>query len=685
VNPVCARAGSALLGGLCLLLAADALAMPADATLREAVQYARQQDPAPRLARAAFLARELERGLTLAPDGRHLAWLAAQGERQGVWLQAVPEGRPRAVLADTDATALDWSPDGRWLLVAGSRQLALIAVDGQPGSGELSALGGNSRRVYVGPDPVVAGAALVIERPARLAGDAKLWRLLRVQADARETELHADTRPIVDAALGPEGRVAWVLRAEDAQHLLYPLPAPGLDQPVLRCGALRRCRILGPSPQGGLWLSGNPDRDRQSLLHLDADGRLELQHEDPRAEADLYAVTLDRTHGQPRFLAYQSTVPQLHAVQPADRDRLERIQRRLEGTSLSVETGAGRWLLSERSDRWRGARHWLAEPDGSLQRVLADSRFEFAGQTQAPPADSAMARQWPVAWTATDGRRLHGFLSLPPGVDVRSAPLVVIVHGGPYSLVRPGFSPDAQFLANRGHVVFQPNFRGSTGLGLDYMRAAGGDFGRGRVLTDIVEGTRWLLAEGIGDPARVAIAGASFGGYAALLGVSHEPELFQAAVAGVPPVDFGWVVREYEGSGHEMYPGIPMSSTMRALGVDPADAALMQTLATQSPMANATSLSSPVLIVAAGQDERVPIRGITHYAAQLRTLGRDVSLFVDRDADHSLSDDLSREAYYYLMEAMLHARLGSPAPEPPSPALAAHLRKHLLLGSFREP
>src|SRR5688572_33423716 len=87
-----------------------------------------------------------------------------------------------------------------------------------------------------------------------------------------------------------------------------------------------------------------------------------------------------------------------------------------------------------------------------------------------------MARKIAFSWRASDGMLLHGFLMVPPGIDPSKAPLVASVHGGPFNLVRPDFSNDGQFLANRGYIVFQPNFRGSTGHGREYMFAGKGDF-----------------------------------------------------------------------------------------------------------------------------------------------------------------------------------------------------------------
>ncbi len=645
------------------------------AALRRAIAAERARPAPPKLPRAAFLSQPREHGFALAPDGRQVAWLGEHGGRRGVWLQALPDGQPRLRLARTDANELVWSRDGRWLFLPGSRQLAVLAADGQGGDGELSTLGGLGRRVFVGPDPAIGDAALVVERPARNAADAPRWRLLRVQPGGRETPLHEDSLPIVDAAIDDTGKLAWLMRAEGEAHVLYRLASPG--RAVLTCAVPRRCRLLGTSSGGGQWLIGNVDADLSGLLHVAADGAVTRVHQDPRGEADLNHVALDPADGEPRFLGYDSTVPQLLARSPEDDRRLAAVRGALTGASLRVQVGGERWLMIERGDRLRGERAWLASADGALQPLRQEAGFVFGGHPQERPDEAVMSRKWPIQWTASDGRRLHGFLTLPLGVDVARAPLVVSVHGGPFSLVRPDFSNDAQLLANRGYAVFQPNFRGSTGMGLDYVLASRGDFGNGRVQKDIVEGTRWLLANGVGDAERVAIVGASFGGYSALLGVTFEPSLFKAAVAGVPPADFGRVVHEYQGAGQEMHPGIPMAASMRALGVDPDDAAQMQRLAAQSPSANAAALTRPVLVLAGGQDERVPIRGVTHYVARLRTLGKDATFFVDTDAGHAIADEKTREAYYFLMERLLHETIGGAEPEPASPALQAHLTRHL--------
>ena len=265
----------------------------------------------------------------------------------------------------------------------------------------------------------------------------------------------------------------------------------------------------------------------------------------------------------------------------------------------------------------------------------------------------------PISFRASDGMSIHGFLALPPGRAPSQAPLVVHVHGGPWSHVAAGYSTMTQFLVSRGYAVFEPNFRGSTGYGRRYMLAGKQDFGNGRVQQDIVDGTRHLLDRGIGDRRRVGIIGSSFGGYAALQGVTFAPGLFRVAVAAMPPADFGWVMRwqmrREAAAGHE---GIGLRQSLSQLGMDPARPALARRLSAQSPLANADRLERAVLLIAGGQDRSVPIRSVVDYAARLKSLGRPITLFVDPKSGHRVDDPATQEQFLFLLSKMLHAHLG---------------------------
>ena len=675
----------------CSLAAGNAFAATAPLEVRDAADLralaaAEQARPrAPLIPRAQFLAQPLLRNARLSPDGARVAAIVDDGRVRSLWLADAANPKGRRLLGRVSADDLYFSRDGRWLFLQSPTRVDAVAMAGQPGSGALANIDERSHRRFVAVDPWRPAAVLLLESPPRLSPVPRRWRLWRAEPGGRTTLVYESSRHIVDFAFAPDGGLSHLELAVRDTRVIVHQYAPGRWRALSTCDGTHSCRFLATTNGGrDLLLISNLGGDLESLQQLGADGSLRTLHADPRGESDLGEVVLDPESNLPLLAAYRSSLPSIHGLGADVQATVDAIAKRFPGAQPRLEFGRGAttpWLVHERSGLLRGERLHLFDPRTNRSvEMFPQLAFQLDGKPMARLPENAMARQVPVSWLASDGLRVHGFVWLPPGVDVAHAPLVVNVHGGPYNHAKPEFSMGAQFLANRGYVVFRPNFRASTGHGRRLVLASDGDFGgEGAVQRDIVEGTRWLLDNGIGDPDRVGLTGASFGGYATLLGLSFQSELFKVGIASVPPSDFAFILREYLGSGKELSPGITMADTFRHLGVDPADRAKMARLHAGSPVANVARMQRPLLMLAGGEDDRVPIRGVTDYAARLKLLGRDVSLFVDAEAGHNLVDPRTREAYIYLEQAMLHRHLGGIAPEPASKELKAHLKRNLRL------
>ncbi|HET6431557.1 S9 family peptidase [Dyella sp.] len=666
-----------------LLPALPCRAADSDA-LRAAVALESARPAAPHFPRDAFLVRSATPAVALSPDGQQVAYLREQAGHRSLWVLAADGGEPRRLLGGTDARQIDWSHDSRWLLLESPGQLFAVAAAGQGGSKLVATLGGREQRELLRIDPSQPAAVLLRERAPATLDTAERWRLVRVDLQGHRTPLREDPRQLVDVALEGRGRTAFVERVEGAALVFHRVDATGDLHEVLRCTGLHRCAPLPlTDAQGRLLLRSDRGDGLEGLRRLEPEGTLTTLHEDPRGEADLDTLALDPANGRPRIASYRSTVAASHALDGPAQRALKELQARYPGRNLEIAIGATHWLIEEQASTLQGARwHLYDVRSGALRDILA---FAPVGDRQGRPAqwlpEAAMPRKLPIEWTASDGMRLHGFVWLPPGLDPRRLPLVTLVHGGPWNASRPdefggGF---VQALVDRGYAVFEPNFRGSTGLGRSYSMAAQGDFGNGRVQQDIVEGTRWLLAHGVGDAGRVGIVGASFGGYSTLLGVTFQPQLFKVGVAMVPPPDFAWVLQWVGRTTEalELARYVPFDAWLAALSLDPRDAASMARLHAQSPLAHARQMNRPLLLYAGGEDRRVAIRGVTGYAARLKQLGKDVSLLVDADAGHSNADPVAREAQLYLIVLMLHRHLGGDAPEPPDPEMRRYLARSL--------
>lgn len=657
--------------------------------LRAAIAAERARAPARLFPRASFMLRPAVVAATLSPDGSRVACLRARGNQRSVWLLPAAGGKARQLLAQTDARELAWTRDGRWLLLETPRQLFALAAAGQGGSGIVATLRGSDAREFAGVDLARPAAALLLEHRRPQTGVQERWRLLRADVRGKRTLLHEDSHQIADAAFDTDGRLAYLQRVEGETLVIHRVDAAGHLHPLLRCERLHRCALLPRTDDAGRLLLSNDLRGSlRRLSRVDGDGSLQLLHVDPRGEADLDEVVVDPATGQPLVASYRSTVAANYGLTPQAQRHLDAIKTHFPRRNMGMQIGHGeaaRWLLSEQASTLQPRRWHLYDPrNGGFREILDLAPRTDRGHRAARwLPEAAMARKLPVAWRASDGMRLHGFLWLPPGRDPRTLPLVALVHGGPWNKVNPGeFGGGySQFLVNRGYAVFEPNFRASTGYGRDYVFAARGDFGNGRVQQDIVEGVRWLLAQGIGDADRVGIAGGSFGGYSTLLGVTFQPELFKVGVAIVPPPDFAWDLRWISRSNEALNLSryIPFDAWLRMLSLDLDDKAAMARLHAQSPLANAAKMRRPLLLFAGGQDHRVAVRGVLGYAVQLKVLERDVSLLVDSQAGHHNDAPLAREAYLYLLELMLHAHLGGATPAPPDLELRDYLRRSLRL------
>ena len=145
-----------------------------------------------------------------------------------------------------------------------------------------------------------------------------------------------------------------------------------------------------------------------------------------------------------------------------------------------------------------------------------------------------LASMEPISFISRDGLAIHGYITYPPGKDRANLPMVLNVHGGPWYRDTWGYNPEAQWLANRGYVCFQVNFRGSTGYGKDFLKPGNKEWG-GKMHDDLVDAVNWAVGQGIANSKKIAIYGGSYGGYAALVGATFTPDLFRCAVDLVGP------------------------------------------------------------------------------------------------------------------------------------------------------
>jgi dipeptidyl aminopeptidase/acylaminoacyl peptidase len=263
-----------------------------------------------------------------------------------------------------------------------------------------------------------------------------------------------------------------------------------------------------------------------------------------------------------------------------------------------------------------------------------------------------LAPMMPIRYRSSDGLEIPGYLTLPNGKEAKQLPLLVMPHGGPWARDYWGYNGTAQFFANRGLAVLQPNFRQSTGYGKKFYAAGRHEWGD-KMQDDLTWGVKDLVAKGIVDPKRVAIYGGSYGGYAALAGLAFTPEVYAAGASFVGPSNLFTLLNsippywESVRRQFDYFVGDPKS---------PEDAERMRR---QSPLFSVEKMKAPLMVVQGANDPRVKQAESDQIVGAYRKRGQAVEYLVAADEGHGFARPDNRLAAMLALERFLHRHVGS--------------------------
>jgi dienelactone hydrolase len=299
-------------------------------------------------------------------------------------------------------------------------------------------------------------------------------------------------------------------------------------------------------------------------------------------------------------------------------------------------------------------------PIYSLYNVEAKS-LVGVGSQRPRIKPSQMGRREFVHYRARDGMSIPAYVTRPPPQYQGPWPLVVLVHGGPWAR-DPGWEwdQDAQFLASRGYAVIQPEFRGSTGFGFNFFKAGWRQWGLA-MQDDLADAAQWAIAQGVADPKRIAIAGASYGGYAALMGLVKNPEIFRCAVewVGVTDLNLLYTISWSDASDEYLQYGAPV-----LIGDPEKDA---EQLRATSPLQNARRITQPILMAYGTQDRRVPIEHGRKLRSAIATPDDKVEWIAYTEEGHGWFKEEDRIDFWTRVEKFLDKYLKSASDNPGAP------------------
>jgi dipeptidyl aminopeptidase/acylaminoacyl peptidase len=589
----------------------------------------------------------------ISPDGTQLTWVAPRDGVLNVWVapfgsEGVYWAKARAVTEDTDrgVRMYTWARDGQHVLYVqdkgGDENWRLYDVDLVSGQRRDLTPFENIHAMIIGTSK---------RRPAEV--------LVGVNAD--NPELHDVYRlDLVSGALTKEidnpGFAGWIADDDLAvRGAIAPQPDGSFDVLV---------RDDAESPWRSLWTITAEDvassdvvsfsGDGQSLLVISAAGsntgrlsRIDLATgavtvlaEDPLA--DVTGAVLHPDTRDPQIVTILKDRMTYTVLDPAVTDDLKAIQALHHGDPVFAnrDDRDSVWLVGFTNDTG-------PVPYYAYDRTTKTGRLLFEHQ----PALSRyeLAAMEPFSFAARDGLEIHGYVSFPPGVERSALPAVVNVHGGPQVRDTWGYNPEAQWLANRGYLCVQVNYRGSTGYGKSFVSAGDREWG-GRMHDDLVDAVGYVVSQGWADPARVAIYGASYGGYAALVGAAFTPDVFRCAVDIVGPSNLKTLL---ETVPPYWQPGIQQLYRRVGHPVDDADF-----LWSRSPLSRARDITIPLLIAQGANDPRVKQAESEQIVSALVEAGIDHEYMLFPDEGHGFAKPENQITFYTAAERFLATYLG---------------------------
>jgi dipeptidyl aminopeptidase/acylaminoacyl peptidase len=407
-------------------------------------------------------------------------------------------------------------------------------------------------------------------------------------------------------------------------------------------------RVVGFNAAGdALWLLSSEGRDTLALVKRDLEtGKEEVIAADKRADAS-NPLFNPNTHAV-EAVAFNREKVRWQAIDPAVGEDLETVRKNTPGepTVVSADRDRKTWVVSCSFDLG-GAVYYLYErPTKKLTKLFA-----------AQPALERykLAPMKPVTIKSRDGLEMVCYLTLPVGVEAKNLPTVLNVHGGPWGRDSWGFNPTAQWLANRGYAVLEVNYRGSAGFGKKFLHAGDREWA-GKMHDDLIDAVNWAVKQGYADPKRVAIFGGSYGGYAALVGVTFTPDVFACAVDVVGPSNLVTLLRSIP----PYWAPMKKMLTMRVGDPDKEE----EFLRSRSPLFKADRIKVPLLIAQGANDPRVKQAESEQIVQAVRQAGKPVEYLLFPDEGHGFARPENRLKFYAAAEAFLAKHLGGGRVEP---------------------
>ena len=391
-----------------------------------------------------------------------------------------------------------------------------------------------------------------------------------------------------------------------------------------------------------LYVASNRGRDKSAVFKFDLNNAQEEKLIFEHDEVDVSGLMYSRKRKVLTGVNYTVAKNEITFFDTWREDIQQKLEENLPGYEVGITSFSedeAKAVVVTYSDKSRGTYYYYDIDKNKLTEL---------GKASPWLNEEDMSDMEPVQYRSRDGLVINGYLTLPKGTNGKNLPVIVNPHGGPWHRDSWGYKSEIQFLANRGFAVFQMNFRGSTGYGREFWEKSFKQWGKS-MQDDISDGVNWLIDEGIANPDRIAIYGASYGGYATLAGLTFTPDLYACGIDYVG-VSSLFTFMESMPPYWELY----RKMLYEMVGHPDKDKEL---LASASPLLHIDKIKVPLFIAQGANDPRVKKSESDQIVEALQNAGIDVPYMVKNDEGHGFYNEENQFDFYREMEIFLNKHL----------------------------
>ena len=577
-------------------------------------------------------------GSQISPDGNYISFLKPYQGVRNIYVKKRGENFESAKPVTADGRPVSgyfWSRDSKYLLYVqdkgGDENYHIYAVDpsaepeeetGVPPYKDLTPLEGIRAMIYSVPENKPDKMLVGINKRNPSYHD-----VYEISISSGERELvFENTQGLANYTFDLEGRLRLASRQTQdggTELLRYD---KGSFQSIYQCSfeeTIYTLRFHENNEKVYFVTNKGKDVNLTCLTLLDPEtGETELVEKDPENEVDFGGAIFDEVTEELIATVYKGDRQRIYPRGDKMESMHSFLREALPDGELSFRamTDDMKYILVGVSKDVDPGSMYLYDTEAPNLELLYVSRPELSSEH--------LAHMKALRYEARDGQEIPAYLTLPRGIKHENLPVVMLIHGGPWSRDTWGYDSYAQFLANRGYAVMQPNFRGSSGYGKDFLNAGNQEWGTGIMQHDISDGVKYLVDEGYANPEKIGIFGGSYGGYATLAGLTFTPGLYHAGISYVGPSNLLTLLNSIPPYW------APIKKTFYKRVGDPDDPDDRERLRKQSPLFHADNIDDPLLVIQGANDPRVKQQESDQIVVAARENNVDVKYLVAENEGH---------------------------------------------------